>query len=92
MQINHVEGKKGAFFIEQAGERVAELQYFHPGGDKINIYHTEVDESLKGQGVGKQLVEAAAAYAREKGLKVEATCPYAAKVLAGGEYKDIFQP
>jgi hypothetical protein len=57
------------------------------------VYHTEVDKSLGGRGVGKQLVAAAAAYARENGLKVAATCPFAGKVLGDNtDYQDVFQP
>ena len=74
-------GKKGAFYIDEDGEWVAELTYTLTGEDTMVIDHTEVDEKLSGQGVGKQLVEAAVAHARENGLKIKATCPYARKVI-----------
>ena len=73
--------KKCAFYIDEDGEWVAELTYTLTGEDTMEIDHTEVDEKLEGQGIGKQLVEAAVAYARENGLKVVATCPYARKVI-----------
>lgn len=41
------------------------------------IDHTEVDPSLKGQGIGAQLVEKAVASIRGQGGKVTATCSYA---------------
>ncbi|MEM9679724.1 MAG: GNAT family N-acetyltransferase, partial [Bacteroidota bacterium] len=39
-------------------------------GTKIIIDHTEVDESIKGPGVGSQLVEASVEYARKEGVKI----------------------
>ena len=82
MEIKHDEGKKGTFYIdEEGGERLAELQYFHSGASELNIYHTEVDDKLAGQGVGKRLVTEAVEYARDHGLRVVATCPFARKVI-----------
>jgi hypothetical protein len=46
------------------------------GDDVLNLQHTEVPPSAKGQGVGDALVRHALAYARERGLRVMATCPY----------------
>ena len=70
-------GKKGAFFIEQQGEIVAEMTYVWTGKTGIIIDHTEVDEKLKGQGAGKQLVIKAVEFAREKGLKIMPICTFA---------------
>jgi len=91
MEIQHDEqGKKGEFYVDEDGERVAKLQYFHSREGEINAYHTEVADSLAGKGVGKQLVSALAAYAREKRVKVHATCTYAHKIMSGSdEYKDL---
>ncbi|MBY0536595.1 MAG: N-acetyltransferase [Chitinophagaceae bacterium] len=78
MEILHKDdGKKGAFYVEQHGIQVAEMTYVWAGATKIIIDHTEVDESLKGLGVGKQLVEKAVMMAREKGLKIVPLCPFA---------------
>lgn len=54
----------------------AELFYAPFGDDMLDLQHTEVPPSGKGQGVGDALVRAALAYARENVLKVIATCPY----------------
>ena len=45
------------FYVNDAdGNQVAEI-VFVPTGEHLSIIeHTDVDESLKGQGVGKQLV------------------------------------
>ena len=91
MEIKHeVQSKKGEFYLEQGGMRVAKLQYFHSRPGEINAYHTEVDDSLAGQGVGKKLVAAFVDYAREENVKVHATCSYAHKVMSeSSEYKGL---
>ena len=91
MDIKHIElSGKGAFVIKRDHERIAELTYEREG-DTINIDHTEVDQSLRGQGVGEQLVEEAVKFARENDMKITATCPYASKKLSrNSEYSDVF--
>jgi predicted GNAT family acetyltransferase len=81
MEIQHDEhGRKGAFFIDEEGEWIAELTYFKTG-DTMTIDHTEIDEKLRGEGIGEDMVKAAVEYARANGLKVVAVCPYAKKVI-----------
>ena len=91
MEIKHEHtGHKGAFYIEENGERLAEMTYTDSGPERIIIDHTEVSEKLKGQGVGKKLVAAAVEMARNKGMKILPLCPFAAKVFdQTGEYKDV---
>ncbi len=73
--------KKGAFYIEQDGKRVAEMTYVWVGTAKIIIDHTEVDDSLKGLGAGKQMVSKAVDFARQKGIKIMPLCPFAKSVF-----------
>lgn len=47
------------------------------------IEHTEVDPSLRGQGVGRALVMLVVARARAEGRAIVPRCPYAARLLAG---------
>lgn len=91
MKIQRQEhGKKGAFFIEKDGEWLAEMTYVKVGDDKFIIDHTEVDESLKGEGFGRDLVAEAVKYARENKLKIHATCPFAkAELEKNVDYADI---
>ncbi len=48
----------------------------------INFVHTEVPHSLRGRGLGKQLVRAALEYAREHQLTVIPSCPFVKTYLA----------
>jgi len=94
LQIQHQESDRhGAFFIELEGSRVAELAYARPGGDRVNIVHTEVGLRLQGRGVARRLLNAAVAWAREKGVRVSATCPYAkAQFAKDPSIRDVYEP
>ncbi|MFN2413149.1 MAG: GNAT family N-acetyltransferase [Pyrinomonadaceae bacterium] len=82
MEIKREEhGQHGAFYIEKDGEWIAELTYIRRGSDRIEIDHTEVDASLRGQGIGEDLVKSAVEYARENSLKINPVCPYTRKVI-----------
>ncbi|OSY88313.1 acyl-CoA acyltransferase [Tenacibaculum holothuriorum] len=74
-------GKKGEFYVEVNGSRDALMTYTWAGEDKIIIDHTEVRDSLRGQGVGYKLVEASVNFMREKGIKAIPLCPFAKAVF-----------
>lgn len=78
MQFQHFDnGQQGEFFaVNESSERIAEISYVWSGEHKIIANHTWVDDSLRGQGVARQLLDALVAFAREKNLKIVATCSY----------------
>lgn len=83
--------KTGRFYIEKNDETTAEMYYQLPDKNTLLIVHTEVDESLEGKGIGKQLVAAAVDYARNNSLRVIATCSFAKKVLdRTKEFADVY--
>jgi len=69
--------KRGMFYVGQDGAVVAELIYHIGPKGELVIEHTEVDDSLSGKGVGKQLVETAVDYARTHQMKITVLCPFA---------------
>lgn len=92
MEVKHTDnGKKGSFYIELDGKREAEMTYRHSGDQQITIDHTEVSDSLKGQGVGKKLIKAAVDYLRNNNLKAVAECPFVKSVFdkKGEEFADV---
>lgn len=91
MKIKRQEhGKKGAFYVEEGGDWLAEMTYYREGVRKIVIDHTEVSDELKGKGVGKALVNAAVQFARNNNLLIKPVCPFAKKVLESSEeFEDI---
>ncbi|MEQ9468174.1 MAG: GNAT family N-acetyltransferase [Ekhidna sp.] len=76
---------KGAYFVEVDGERVAEMTYSKAGVDRIIIDHTEVDDSMRGTGLGKKMVEQAVEDARRKGISIVPLCPFARSVFDRNE-------
>jgi uncharacterized protein len=81
MEIKHNQTEtRGLFFVEGSTHHLAALEYTM--ADKLMIInHTEVDDELKGQHVGNQLVDAAIAYARANHLKILPLCPFAHAVM-----------
>lgn len=71
------EESKGAFFVLKDGQRVAEMTYSRTNRSLIIVDHTEVDASLSGQGVGRQLLGALVSWVRGAGIKVVPLCPFA---------------
>ena len=78
MEIIHEKtDSKGIFIAKEEGRKAGEMTYSQAGTDKIIIDHTEVNPEFKGKGVGKDLVYAAVAYAREHNIKIMPLCPFA---------------
>ncbi len=86
MDIQHNPGdNKGSFFIGERDEIKAEITYSKAGESKIIIDHTEVSDELRGQNIGKQLVEHAVDYARNNNLTVIPLCPFAKSIIERDE-------
>ena len=92
MNIQHEDLKGvGRFYIQENNVTVAEMDYQSADEHTQVIVHTEVDDRLSGQGVGKHLVSAAVDYARLHSLKLKATCTFASKVLSRKlEFADVY--
>ena len=83
-------GKKGMFFVKENDETLAEMTYVWAGEVKIIIDHTDVSDKLRGKGVGKQLVQKAVEYARDKNIKILPLCPFAKSVFNKvEEFRDV---
>lgn len=91
MQVQQEDnGKKGEFYIEVNGSRDALITYSWAGSDKIIIDHTEVQNNLRGQGVGYKLIEASVKFMRKKGVKAIPLCPFAKSVFdKNPKYSDV---
>lgn len=88
--IQNDSGSKGRFYIELDGNTEAEMTYVWGGTDKIIIDHTQVSEKLKGKSAGKQLVQRAVEFAREKHIKIMPLCPFAKAIFQKTqEYSDV---
>ena len=92
IQIRHETAKRKGMFIvdDDEGKRIAEMDYFANAPGEITIYHTEVDEKHRGEGLGRDLVEAAVKHARENKLRIIPKCQFAAGVIEDTpEFQDV---
>lgn len=78
MQFQHVDNQhNGEFYLDnEQGKRIAEISYVWSGEQKIIANHTWVDDSLRGQGMARQLLDVLVDFARKKQLKIVPTCSY----------------
>lgn len=74
-------GEKGKFYVLINTIQEAEMTYTWAGTDRIIIDHTEVNESLKGKNIGKQMVMKAVEFARKNNIKIIPLCPFAKSVF-----------
>lgn len=65
------------------GKEVGYLTY-SIGDGGMDIEHTVVDPACRGKGIAGMMVDRAESFAAEEGLKLTASCSYAAKRLADG--------
>lgn len=75
IELKFNDNGRADFVIDDGGERLAEME-ISITGDNLTVYHTEVNDKLKGQGIGSKLLETMVAYAREHKLKVIPLCPF----------------
>jgi predicted GNAT family acetyltransferase len=78
---NRDDSKRGEFYIETEGKRLATMTYIYAGPQLMIIDHTEVSPELKGMGAGKKMVEQAVLFARKNGFKILPLCPFAKSVF-----------
>ena len=85
-----LEGHNKLYVNDADGNQVAEIG-FVPTGEQLSIIeHTDVDPSLKGQGVGKKLVAKVVEKMRGEQRKIIPLCPFAKQEFDNTrEYDDI---
>ena len=80
------------FEIDLGDGSLAIAEYTLPAG-KIMFTHTEVPQAHEGKGLGTELIRAALASARERGLQVIPICPFfAAYIKQHVEQQDLLDP
>ena len=79
LDIRHAEANsRGQFYVGEEAEPDAAMMYHRwGGGQTVNVDHTEVSDRLRGGGVGLRLLRRLIAWAKDEGLRVSATCPFA---------------
>lgn len=87
-----IEEKNRIFLNNETGDMVAEITFPSIDDNTVDINHTFVDESLRGQGIAGKLVLAAVDKLRNEKKKIVATCPYVVTWFQRNEeYKDLLK-
>ncbi len=81
MTRNYITEENRIYLPSENGKVLAEIDFEQVDERTYNISHTFVDDSLRGQGIGSELVEKAITYLTGKWYKVTTTCPYARKSI-----------
>lgn len=80
----------GKLFVGDENNPKAEMQFTREDAHILNVKHTEVSEELKGQGVGRKLLDYLAEKARRENLKLRADCSYVQHTFNKyDDYKDV---
>ena len=67
---------EGYFYLNDNDEEGMAQMVVTVSGNELIAHHTEVFPKGEGKGLGKKLLAGMAQYARIKGLKVSALCPF----------------
>jgi len=90
--IHNKSEKGGSFNYLVDGNILGEMVYVMAGEHKMIIEHTKVDDSLKGEGIGKKLLAELVDYVRANNIKVIPLCPFAnATFKRTKEWQDVLE-
>ncbi|NUS72544.1 MAG: N-acetyltransferase [Corynebacteriales bacterium] len=85
--FNHADQQR--YEITVNDEMLGELQY-RDSEHTIELFHTQVDARMRGQGLAEKLAIFALGEARAQGKTVYPTCPFVLRYLAAHpEYQDL---
>ena len=79
MNRNYITEENRIYLQDENWNILAEIDFEKIDEKTYNISRTFVDDSLRWQGIGSELVEKAITYLTWKWYKVSATCSYAKK-------------
>lgn len=75
--MNYIYEKHRIFVNNEEGKLIVDATFPLIKDGVVNVNHTYVDPSLRGQGIASQLMNEVYHYSKKLGYKVVATCPYA---------------
>lgn len=79
------------FLKNEQGDMIAEVTFPNISDDIVNVNHTYVDDSLRGQGVASMLLKSLADKLRAENKKAYPTCSYAVKWFEKNtDYSDVY--
>lgn len=93
MMEHEIKKGESSFYIGKSEtDFIAIIKYIDYGDNVIAATTTYVDESLRGQGIARKLLDELVAMARTENLKIFPICSYVASAFEKyPEYNDILQ-
>lgn len=77
--MNFIHSKNRIFLLNDNNETIAEVTFPDVDENTVNINHTYVSDSLRGQGIACKLMKAAAEQLLAQNKKAVLTCSFAVK-------------
>ena len=77
--MNFIKEEERIYAKDENDKVIAEIEFKEIEKGVYDIFHTFVDESLRGQGVVSKLVQEAVKEIQERNGKITASCSYAKK-------------
>ncbi|WP_246240676.1 GNAT family N-acetyltransferase [Anaerocolumna sedimenticola] len=78
------------YLNDENGNMIAEVTFPAISENAVNIDHTYVDDSLRGQGIAGKLMEEVVKQLKEENKKANLTCSYAVKWFEKNiQYRDL---
>ncbi|MBE0701187.1 MAG: N-acetyltransferase [Acholeplasmataceae bacterium] len=75
--MNYTYESHRIYVLNEEGKLIVDATFPFIKPNVINVNHTYVDPELRGQGIASQLMHEVYKFAKLKGHKMVATCPYA---------------
>jgi predicted GNAT family acetyltransferase len=92
MQITEEDKGSGGRYLGELDGHFGEMTFSRASPHLIIIDHTQVDDALRGKGIGQALAQHAVDKAREGGWKIIPLCPFfRAQVQRHPEWSDVIQ-
>ena len=77
---------EGSFYVEESGEKLAEITFFKSGDHEITVDHTVVSDKLRGNALVEKVIE----LARNENLKIVPECTFVQKQFEkNAAYEDV---
>lgn len=81
MELDYIFEENRIYAVDKGDKILAQISFHDKGNDTMEIDHTYVEDSHRGQGIAGDLMEMAVDTIGRRGKKITASCSYAAKWL-----------
>lgn len=81
IRIEQIDNKGRAFIESDSKDILAAMTFSIAGESLLIIDHTEVDDSLRGLGIGRKLLDEIVVIAEKEDKKILPLCPFAKSVF-----------